>query len=78
MHRTLALNIVHIPAGQTKGTSVAFDRAVRRAAEPVRMEFEVRLAEGDDLAFELDTNATGGGGGAAYLDMDLQIGWFGE
>ena len=78
LHNTLALNVVHFPAGQTKGTSIAFDRAQRRVADPPKIEVEVRLAEGDDVAFELDTNATGGGGGAAYLDVDLQIGWFGQ
>jgi hypothetical protein len=78
LHGMIALNVVHFPAGQTKGKSVAFHRTQRGALEPPNIEVEVRMNEGDDLAFELDTNATGGGGGAAYREADLSIGWFGE
>ncbi|HEV2296194.1 MAG TPA: SGNH/GDSL hydrolase family protein [Tepidisphaeraceae bacterium] len=78
LHKSLALNIVHFPAGQTKGKSIGFHRTQTGIAERPKIELEVQLSEGDDLAFQLDTNATGGGGGAALLDVELTIGWFGE
>lgn len=78
LHNVLATNIVHFPAGKTKGTSIAFHRTPKRLAEPPDIEVEVQLNEGDDLAFQLDTNAIGGGGGAAYMELDLRIGWFGD
>lgn len=77
LHKVIAMNVVHFPAAQTKGKSIAFHRTQVGAIERPNIEVEVRLNEGDDLAFQLDTNATGGGGGAAYLDVDLTIGWFG-
>jgi len=78
LHGMIGLNVVQFPAGQTKGKSVAFHRTQRGALEPPNLDFEVQLGAGDELAFELDTNATGGGGGAVYRDADLSIGWFGE
>jgi len=78
LHNTLAMNIAHFPAGQTKGKSLAFHRAQARVADNPNIEVKVRLNEGDDLAFLFDTNATGGGGGASYRDLDIVVGWFGE
>jgi hypothetical protein len=78
LHNQIVLNVVHFPAGQAKGKSIAFHRTQRGALQAPNIEVEVRMNEGDDLAFELDTNATGGGGGAVYREADLSIGWFGE
>jgi len=78
LHRSLAMNVVHFPAGQTKGTSLGYHRTQNRLSDKPNLEIEVRLNEGDDIAFELDTNATTGGGGASYAELDLTIGWFGE
>lgn len=78
LHNALAMNVVRFPAGQTKGTSIAFHRTRAGVAETPKIEIDLALNEGDDLAFQLDTNATGGGGGAAYLEVDLAIGWFDE
>lgn len=78
LHKVVAMNIVHFPAGQTKGESIGFHRTQTRIVEPPNIQVQVQLEEGDDLAFQIDTNATGGGGGAAYLELDLTIGWFGE
>ena len=78
LHGMIALNVVHFPAGQPKGKSLAFHRTQRGALEPANIEFEVQLSAGDDIAFEIDTSATGGGGGAVYRETDITIGWFGE
>jgi hypothetical protein len=78
LHGALALNVVHFPAGQTKGKSIAFHRTQRGALEPPNIDVELHLNEGDDVAFELDTNAIGGGGGAVLRETEITIGWFGE
>jgi hypothetical protein len=78
LHAVLAMNVVHFPAGQPKGTSIGFHRTQRGAAEPPNINADLRMNEGDDIAIELDTNATGGGGGAGYHDFEVTIGWFGE
>jgi hypothetical protein len=78
LHNQIVLNVVHFPADQAKGKSIAFHRTQRGALQAPNIEVEVRMNDGDDLAYELDTNATGGGGGAVYREADLSIGWFGE
>ena len=78
LHNTLAMNVVHFPAGQAKGRSIGFHRAQARIAESPSINVELRLAQGDDIAFELDTNAIGGAGGAVYRETEIVIGWFGE
>jgi hypothetical protein len=78
LHASMALNVVHFPAGQTKGTSIAFHRTQARIAEPPNLEVDVRLGAGDEVAFQVDTNAVGGGGGAVFRDTMITIGWFGE
>jgi lysophospholipase L1-like esterase len=78
LHNSLAMNIVHFPSGQTKGTSIGYHRTQTRLSDKPNVEIEVTLAEGDDIAFEIDTNALTGGGGAAYTGIDLTIGWFGN
>jgi lysophospholipase L1-like esterase len=78
LHSAIALNVVHFPAGQPKGKSIAFHRTQRGIVETPNIDVEVRLNEGDDVAFELDTNAIGGGGAAVYREAEITVGWFGQ
>jgi hypothetical protein len=78
LHRALAMNVAHFPVGQDLGTSIAFHRTQAGIGERVNLTAELRCAAGDDLAFMLDSNALGGGGGAVYRETEISVGWFGE
>jgi lysophospholipase L1-like esterase len=78
LHGALAMNVSHFRKGEPRGGSVAFHRTQRGIIEPPDVNAELRLAEGDEVAFQLDTNATGGGGGAVLRETEIVLGWFGE
>jgi lysophospholipase L1-like esterase len=77
-HTALAVNVIHFSAGSDSGRSIAYHQTRAPFAEPPDIEREITLAEGDEIAVALDTNALSGGGGAVYRDVMLNIGYFGH
>lgn len=78
LHSAIAMNVVHFPAGSDKGTSIAVHRTERGHDQDLRLEEQVRLGAGDELAFCVDANASALGGGAMYRNVVLKVGYLGE
>jgi hypothetical protein len=76
LHSAIAMNIVHFPAGSDKGTSIAVHRTERGHDMDLRLEEQVQMNEGDELAFCVDANASAVGGGAMYRNVVIKVGYF--
>jgi hypothetical protein len=78
LHRAIAMNVVHFPKDQTKGKSIVVHRTELNHNLDLLLQEEVRLDEGDELAFCVDANAAAVGGGAMFRNVVLKVGYFGE
>jgi lysophospholipase L1-like esterase len=76
-HKAIALNAVHFPKGQTQGKSVAFHSTTVDEKANLNLEFPVTMQTGDEIAFQVDTNMDGGGGGAYWEGLNITAGYMG-
>ncbi|MDQ2798610.1 MAG: GDSL-type esterase/lipase family protein, partial [Armatimonadota bacterium] len=77
-NKTIGLNVIHFPTGQTSGQSLAFYSTTVDAKANVDLEVPIALAAGDQVAFAVDTNADGGGGGAYWENLQIRTGYYAQ
>lgn len=72
--KSVALNVVHFPAEENRGRSVAFHTSSKAAMQPFLKTAELPMRAGDDLAFEFLVRDIGGG--ASYTGITIRVGCF--
>lgn len=77
-NKVIGLNVIHFAKGQNSGQSLAFYSTTVDAKADLDLEVPVALAAGDQVAFAVDTNADGGGGGAYWENLQIRAGRYAQ